>query len=104
MSLISKNQSRNLAKISLKGYIIVPDSALEAVNAELPFHIESTRKESGCLVFNVTQDNQHRNRFNVYEEFVDRAAFDHHQSRAGESKWAKVTSEVERHYEISSED
>lgn len=90
-----------MSKVILEGYIIVPDSDMGQVQAELPNHIELTRKESGCLVFNVLQDEEHRNKFNVYEEFRDQAAFDNHQARAGRSKWAKVTTNVARHYEIS---
>ena len=71
------------------------------VQAELPSHIELTRKEDGCLVFNVHQDEENKNRFNVYEEFRDQVAFDKHQERAAQSEWAKVTTNVERHYEIS---
>ncbi|WP_338036120.1 putative quinol monooxygenase [Halomonas binhaiensis] len=70
------------------------------VKQELPVHIELTRSEPGCLVFVVTPDKSHPNRFAVYEEFADREAFDTHQARVKNSRWGRVTSNAERHYEI----
>lgn len=90
-----------MAKVILKGHIIVPDSDIAAVKIELTNHIELTRQESGCLVFEVSQEAENLNRFNVYEEFTDRESFASHQDRVRESKWGAVTVNVERHYEIT---
>ena len=92
-----------MSKIVLKGYILVPTEALETVREELKIHIEATRSEAGCLVFNVEQDPLQPSRFTVYEEFVDRKAFEDHQRRVKESRWGAVTRDVERHYEITEE-
>jgi len=54
-----------MSKVILEGYIVVPDADLLRVQAELPNHIALTRKELGCLVFNVSQCKVHRNRFRV---------------------------------------
>jgi len=70
-----------LSKVTLKGFITVPDSDISGVLNELPNHIALTRKEAGCLVFNVTQDENDRFRFNVYEEFEDKQSFERHQNR-----------------------
>jgi quinol monooxygenase YgiN len=91
-----------LAKVILKGFIIVPDSDLEVVKAELIIHKDLTLNETGCSIFTVTPDEVNLNKFNVYEEFVDQAAFDNHQARVKSSKWGDVTQNVERHYQISS--
>jgi len=90
-----------LSKVILKGYILVPDTDLEIVRAELIVHAKLTKEESGCLIFEVTPDIGNPNKFNVYEEFVDQIAFDKHQSRVKSSNWGKVTKQVERNYEIS---
>ena len=90
-----------MAKVNLKGHIIVPDSDITAVKMELINHIELTRQESGCIVFKVSQDAENPNRFNVYEEFTDRNSFAKHQVRVRESKWGVITVNVERHYEIT---
>ncbi len=90
-----------MSKVVLKGYIIVPDSDLTAVKEELPIHIDLTRKEAGCLIFEVTQDEASKNRFDVYEEFIDKESFAHHQERVRNSKWGSVTKNVERFYEIT---
>ena len=90
-----------MSKIILSGYIEVPLDDLVQVTSELPRHIELTRAEPGCLVFEVTQDQNNAHRFNVYEVFSDRQAFDVHQARVRRSKWGEVTQRVARHYEIS---
>jgi len=74
---------------------------LEAVLAALGLHIRLTREEEGCLVFDVTQDSENPNRFDVYEEFVDEQAFTLHQQRVRESSWGAITSNVERHYQVT---
>ncbi|WLQ16166.1 antibiotic biosynthesis monooxygenase [Hahella aquimaris] len=89
-----------MSKVILKGYIIVPHEDLSAVEQALPTHTQLTVEEEGCLTFQVTKNDGDPNRFDVYEEFVDRAAFNAHQIRAKNSHWGKVTHNVERHYEI----
>jgi len=89
-----------MSKIILKGYILVPEIDLLAVKNELPSHIDHTRNEAGCLVFEVSQDQENTMRFNVYEEFSNKKAFSAHQERVSKSKWGEVTANVERHYEI----
>ena len=78
----------------------MPEHDLEVVVSELPNHIELTRKEAGCISFYVCQSDSDPHRFNVNEEFESRAAFEQHQARVKTSRWGKVTSNVERHYEI----
>jgi quinol monooxygenase YgiN len=90
-----------MAKVILKGYIIVPDSDLAAVKAELSKHIELTLLEGGCLVFEVSQDNEDSNRFNVYEEFADQESFAVHQERVRKSKWGLVCANAVRHYHVT---
>lgn len=92
-----------MSKIILQGHIIVPGADLASVQLELPTHIELTRQEAGCLVFQVTQDSENKNVFNVYEEFIDRDAFEAHQERVKESCWGQVAANVERHYQVCEE-
>jgi quinol monooxygenase YgiN len=89
-----------LTKVILQGFIVVPDSDLEIVKNELIIHKTLTLKEAGCLIFTVTPDETNPNKFSVYEEFVNQAAFDNHQVRVKTSKWGEVTKNVERHYQI----
>lgn len=90
-----------MSKVILKGFIIVPSEDLNAVQAELPIHIENTRKEEGCLIFQVLQDQEQSNRFDVHEEFIDKASFETHQDSVKKSKWGRVSSNIERHYHIN---
>ena len=86
--------------IKLSGYIDVPATRLAAVSDALPKHIALTRAEAGCLSFEVTPDAAHAGRFQVAELFVDRAAFDAHQTRTTASEWAKITDGTPRRYQI----
>ncbi|WP_299574914.1 antibiotic biosynthesis monooxygenase [uncultured Shewanella sp.] len=89
-----------MPKVILKGFIIVPESELEVVKSELVNHKRLTLEEPGCITFDVIESSKNPLRFDVYEEFRDRSAFEHHQVRVKESLWGKVTVNVERHYEI----
>lgn len=89
-----------MSKIILTGYIIVADTDLVAIKNELPIHAQLTREEVGCIFFEVLQDEINENKFNVYEEFVDRAAFELHQQRIANSTWALASKNAVRHYTI----
>ncbi|WP_372378958.1 putative quinol monooxygenase [Vibrio natriegens] len=89
-----------MSKVILKGHILVPEPELQLVKQELEKHTRLTLQEAGCITFRVTQSAENSLRFDVYEEFVDEAAFEAHQVRVKESHWGKVTNNVERHYEI----
>lgn len=88
-------------KVVLSGYILVPPEDLAAVQQELLIHKALTRAEAGCLVFEVTQNGDNPLCFDVYEEFVDAAAFNFHQQRVKASQWGTVTQAVERHYQVT---
>jgi autoinducer 2-degrading protein len=90
-------------KVILKGHILVPAADLDQVKAELENHKNLTLKESGCLIFQVTPDEQDPFKYNVYEEFISQEAFDIHQARVKASRWGEVTKNVERHYFIKNE-
>lgn len=90
-----------MLKLVLEGHIVVLPEDLAAVVAELPTHIKLTRLEEGCLRFDVTQDPENQSVFWVYEEFVDRTAFEAHQQRVSTSVWGRIAANAERHYEIT---
>lgn len=92
-----------MPKIILKGHILVPEADLDTVKTALTTHIKLTKDEPGNLVFNVIQDEDKLNKFHVYEEFINQAAFESHQQRVKQSHWGVVTTSVERHYEIIEE-
>ncbi|MBE3654955.1 putative quinol monooxygenase [Vibrio navarrensis] len=89
-----------MSKVTLEGFILVPESDLELVKNELVNHKRLTLDESGCITFSVIENPENPLRFDVYEEFVDKVAFEQHQKRVKASHWGKVTVNVERHYEI----
>lgn len=87
-----------MSKVTLRGYVLVPDAHLDALNKELEHHIQLTRQEKGCIAFDVTQDTENLNRFNVYEEFVSNEAFKFHQQRLVNTAWGSISSKLEKHY------
>ena len=87
-----------IGKVIVKGFIEVPSEDMDTVLSELPCHIALTREEEGCLIFEVNPDLTDKNRFNVYEEFRDKAAFEIHQERVKNSRWGEVSKNVLRHY------
>lgn len=89
-----------MSKVILKGFIIVPPQDLSSVTEALIEHRNLTHKEAGCLVFEVNQSDIDPHRFDVYEEFINRSAFEFHQHRVKHSCWGSVSVNVERHYEI----
>lgn len=90
-----------MSKVVLEGDIEVLPDELDRIFAELPVHIELTRKEEGCLVFTVTQYENNELRFKVYEEFINKRAFELHQERVKTSTWGLVTKNVKRFYTIT---
>ncbi|VAW54229.1 hypothetical protein MNBD_GAMMA06-1291 [hydrothermal vent metagenome] len=90
-----------MSKIILEGYVLASSSDLATVKRELANHIQLTRQEEGCLVFDVSQDKKNMNRFNVYEEFTSQEAFKEHQQRLSRTEWGKVSSKLEKHYKTN---
>ena len=89
-----------MGKVYLEGYLDVPQGRIEAVSAALPLHIALTRREPGCLAFEVTRSPGEPTHFLVSEIFASEEAFAAHQQRAGASDWARVTAGMARHYTI----
>ncbi|MEP2784676.1 MAG: antibiotic biosynthesis monooxygenase family protein [Pseudoruegeria sp.] len=90
--------------VRLQGYMDVPEERLSAVTTALVAHIDLTRKEPGCLSFDVTLSETVPRRYIVAETFVHKPAFDAHQKRTKASDWFKVTDGIPRHYEITIDD
>lgn len=82
----------------LEGHIDVPADRIAQVSEALKDHIRLTREEEGCIFFNVDACAEVEGRFLVSEAFVDEAAFNAHQERAGASPWAEASAGVPRDY------
>ena len=89
-----------MSKVILKGFIQIPKLELDVVKEQLELHIQLTREESGCLVFEVVQDGLDGCLFQVYEEFDSEESFSFHQERVKNSVWGEVSCNVNREYEI----
>lgn len=89
-----------MSQVILKGCILVPEEYLPRVKAALLKHVQFSRAEPGCICFSVTEHPGNSLRFDVYEEFVDKAAFEQHQQRVQASPWGAISQNVVRHYQI----
>jgi len=93
-----------MGKVHLTGFLICRTlEESDRVSVYLPEHIRLTRAEPGCLRFEVMRSHADPVRFAVAETFRDRSAFEAHQTRAGESLWARITKGIPREYEIREE-
>ena len=87
----------------MAGYVIIPRAEREIFKSAIAEHIRLTLAEAGCLDFKIIPDKDNDCKFSVYEEFVDKAAFDHHQTRTAKSQWAQINVNMERHYSFLEE-
>ncbi len=87
--------------VTLNGFIQVPEARLDVVRTALVEHIKLTRAEPGCVRFEVVASPAELGRFDVSEEFLDKAAFEAHQARVKSSEWGRITQGIPRDYEIS---
>lgn len=90
-----------MSKVILRGYILVLPAERDQIKAALATHIQLTQAEPGCLVFSVVESAINECRFDVYEEFIDDAAFEFHQQRVQQSAWGALSKNVERCYQIT---
>ena len=89
-----------MKKVILSGYIQVQEEEIEAIKMALPEHTSKTLAEDGCLVFEVTENEDEIGVFSVYEEFESKEAFEQHQHRVKESEWGAITKNVTRNYQV----
>ena len=86
--------------IRVTGRLICTTQAdAEIVRAMLPDHIRLSRAEPGCLSFNVTTSADPLV-WELDESFLDRAAFEAHQSRTRASAWFKATAHLVRDFKV----
>lgn len=86
--------------IQLSGKLICKNlEESESVRRFLPEHIQLTKKEPGCVRFDV-QETSDPLIWTVEELFLDQKSFDAHQTRTKQSRWAVETAAIVREYKI----
>ncbi|WP_440713730.1 putative quinol monooxygenase [Gordonia sp. FQ] len=86
----------------LTGRLICTDAEQrDIVLRHLPRHVELTRAEPGCLLFDVEQTADPLV-WQVREEFADSGAFEAHQRRVASSAWGRATLGIRRDYTVGS--
>ena len=88
-------------RVHLSGRLICrSEDEAATVRRHLPEHIRLTRAETGCLSFAVTPTGDPLV-WQVVETFRDRASFDAHTARAGQSDWGRATTGILRDYTVT---
>lgn len=89
-----------MTEVTLSGQLLcVSRDEIDAVQRHLATHLELTRAEGGCLLFDITATVDPFV-WEVDERFLDADAFRAHQARVAESEWGRVTAGIERRYVI----
>lgn len=100
MAAVVRN-AEEMTEVRLSGQLICADQdEIQLVAQHLPSHVELTRQEPGCLLFEVspTEDSMI---WQVEEVFRDAAAFGAHQQRVAQSEWGRATAKIHRDYTVS---
>ena len=67
-----------MSNITVVAKIVAKKDSVEAVKAELLKLIPPTKRESGCIEYNLHQDNQNPSIFLFYETWEDAASIEKH--------------------------
>jgi quinol monooxygenase YgiN len=87
--------------ITLSGRLVCANATeADLVRTYLPEHLRLTRAEPGCLSFIVAATDNPLV-WQVEESFIDKAAFEAHQTRSRASAWHAATAHIRRDYRIS---
>ena len=91
-----------MSNLILTGFMICRTlEEADRVAGLLPAHIQFTRAEPGCLVFEVVRSMSDPVRFAVREIFATKVDFDAHQLRMKDTIWARATQGIPRDYVLT---
>ena len=96
--LLALAQREHPKYVYLAGHVNVPEASLSRFCEALPEHIRLTHAETGCLRFEVIQDEKEKSKFHVFEIFKSTAAFEFHQRRGAQTNWAQASKDISRTY------
>ncbi|MGL4236036.1 putative quinol monooxygenase [Tabrizicola sp.] len=87
--------------IRVTGHLICATTEdAEIVARYLPDHISLSRAEPGCITFDVTRSADPLV-WRLDESFIDRQAFEDHQTRTRASDWYKATAHLKRDFQVN---
>lgn len=89
-----------MSKVIVEGHIRVPLEKLNELRPAIAKHVELSRAEEGNIVFQLEENTEDPGRFDLYEEFVDTAAFEAHKQRTAQSDWAEQGKVVKKNFEV----
>lgn len=89
--------------VTLKGTIRIPFGEQARALPALGHHIRATRREVGCLHFEITQDRVDAELFHVDEAFLDYAGFARHQRLGRRRHWGRLSQGFHRDFQITTD-
>ncbi|WP_271767043.1 putative quinol monooxygenase [Aquimarina algiphila] len=78
-------------KLTIIARILAKDEKRELVKNELIKLIDITRKEKGCINYDLHQDNQNKNLFLFYENWESRELWQTHMNNTHLAEYIKAT-------------
>jgi len=87
---IYKSARLDAAAVCLAGHIDAAPKRRAIIKEALPRHIKLSRREPGCLRFDITQDEPFTGRYHLVEVYKNKAAFEAHKKRSAASDWAEA--------------
>ncbi|MBC6411704.1 MAG: antibiotic biosynthesis monooxygenase, partial [Hyphomonadaceae bacterium] len=85
--------------VILAGHVTAPETDVSAILAEMQNHIDLTHAESGCIRFDLWQDQNIPARLNIIGIFENPKAAEFHRNRMKDTKWKTVTKNIMRDYD-----
>ena len=80
-----------MAKLTITGNVIANSDKIELVKAELEKLIPITRKEAGCLQYDLHQDNENPAYFMFYENWESRELWQTHMNAPHLAAYVEAT-------------
>ncbi|MFD1159022.1 putative quinol monooxygenase [Roseovarius aestuarii] len=98
---MTEKSDRTVGEVRLSGRLIcASEKDAKIVRDYLPEHVRLTRKEPGCISFEVSKTDDPMI-WRVEECFRDRKAFELHQQRTRYSAWWFATASIPREYKVT---
>lgn len=90
-----------MGEVELTGQLVCQiQEESDLVARFLPAHVELTRAEAGCLLFEITQKDDPLV-WQVGERFSNEIAFKEHQKRVAASEWGQKMAGIARDYKVT---
>ena len=89
-----------MKKLSLTAIVVAKENHREVVQKEIEKLIPLTRKEKGCINYNLFVDNKDANRFVLQENWETHELWQDHMNSAHMKNYSEVTKDIVKSWEL----